>query len=51
MTNFQKQLIYNTNFSMKANLSETETNWIKFWKEKIYKSLKDKRKKQKLYFT
>ena len=30
-----------TNFSMKANLSVTENNWLKFWKEKkIYDHLK-----------
>ena len=30
-----------TNFSMKANLSVTENNWLKFWKEKkIYEQLK-----------
>ena len=30
-----------TNFSMKANLSITENNWLKFWEEeKIYEHLK-----------
>ena len=30
-----------TNFSMKANLSVTENNWLKFWKEKkIYEQQK-----------
>ena len=51
MTNFSKTInLPSTNFSMKANLSETETNWIKFWKEeKIYKKLKDERGKNKSY--
>ena len=30
-----------TNFSMKANLSVTENNWLKFWEEKkIYEHLR-----------
>ena len=30
-----------TSFSMKANLSQSENNWIEFWdKQKIYEVLK-----------
>ena len=32
-----------TNFSMKANLSETELHWLNFWKKnKIYETLKER---------
>ena len=33
--NFSKTInLPKTNFSMKANLSATENNWIEFWKKK-----------------
>ena len=33
--NFSKTInLPKTNFSMKANLSVTENNWIEFWKKK-----------------
>ena len=28
-----------TNFSMKANLSVTENNWLKFWEKKKYMNI------------
>ena len=31
-----------TNFSMKANLSVTENNWLKFWEEKNIQEFKKK---------
>ncbi len=51
MTNFSKTInLPSTNFSMKANLSKTEENWIKFWKEKnIYKKLKNDSAENKKY--
>ncbi|MBS91523.1 MAG: isoleucine--tRNA ligase [Rickettsiales bacterium] len=51
MTNFSKTInLPSTNFSMKANLSETEINWIKFWKDKdIYKKLKKASYEEKKY--
>ncbi len=40
----------NTNFSMKANLSEKENEWLEFWsKNKIYEKLKEKNKNSKEY--
>ncbi len=39
-----------TNFSMKANLSVTENDWIKFWEEeKIYEQIKKKNSKFSKY--
>jgi len=42
MNDFSKTInLPSTNFSMKANLSETEEKWIEFWKKnEIYSSLK-----------
>ena len=42
--NFSKTInLPKTNFSMKANLSVTENDWIKFWEEeKIYEQVKKK---------
>ena len=47
MTNYSKTInLPKTNFSMKANLSEKETQWLEFWhKNKIYDKLKKKIKK------
>ena len=47
MTNYSKTInLPKTNFSMKANLSEKETQWLEFWhKNKIYDKLKKKNKK------
>ena len=47
MTNYSKTInLPKTNFSMKANLSEKETQWLEFWhKNKIYDKLKNKIKK------
>ena len=47
MTNYSKTInLPKTNFSMKANLSEKETQWLEFWhKNKIYNKLKKKIKK------
>ena len=47
MTNYSKTInLPKTNFSMKANLSEKETQWLEFWhKNKIYDNLKKKIKK------
>ena len=44
MTNYSKTInLPKTNFSMKANLSEKETQWLEFWhKNKIYDKLKKK---------
>ena len=44
MTNYSKTInLPKTNFSMKANLSEKETQWLEFWhKNKIYYKLKKK---------
>ena len=40
----------NTNFSMKANLSEKENDWLEFWsKNKIYEILKEQNKNSKEY--
>ena len=40
----------NTNFSMKANLSEKEDQWLEFWnKNKIYEKLKEQNKNSKEY--
>ena len=49
--NFSKTInLPKTNFSMKANLSTTEINWIKFWNEnKIYVKLKKKTSNFKKY--
>ena len=51
MINFSKTInLPSTSFSMKANLSLTESNWIKFWKEKnIYKKLKNKNEKEEKF--
>ena len=45
MTNYSKTInLPKTNFSMKANLSEKETQWLGFWhKNKIYDKLKKKK--------
>ena len=47
MTNYSKTInLPKTNFSMKANLSEKETQWLEFWHEnEIYDKLKKKNKK------
>ena len=47
MTNYSKTInLPKTNFSMKANLSVKETQWLEFWhKNKIYDKLKKKIKK------
>ena len=47
MTNYSETInLPKTNFSMKANLSEKETQWLGFWhKNKIYDKLKKKIKK------
>ena len=51
MTNYSKTInLPKTNFSMKANLSEKETQWLEFWhKNKIYDKLKKKNKKSIKY--
>jgi len=51
MTNYSKTInLPKTNFSMKANLSEKETQWLEFWcKNKIYDKLKKKNKKNIKY--
>ena len=39
-----------TDFSMKANLSEKEISWLKFWNEKkVYENLKQNNKNKKKY--
>ena len=45
MTNYSKTInLPKTNFSMKANLSEKETQWLEFWHEnEIYDKLKKKK--------
>ena len=45
MTNYSKTInLPKTKFSMKANLSEKETQWLEFWhKNKIYDNLKKKK--------
>ena len=47
MTDFSKTIkLPSTQFSMKANLAETENNWIKFWKNNnLYKNLKEESNK------
>ena len=47
MTNYSKTInLPETKFSMKANLSEKETQWLEFWhKNKIYDKVKKKIKK------
>ena len=47
MTDFSKTIkLPSTKFSMKANLAETENNWIKFWKNNnLYKNLKEESNK------
>ncbi len=49
--NFSKTInLPKTNFSMKANLSATENNWIEFWKKKkIYWEIKNKSSKSLKY--
>ena len=49
--NFSKTInLPKTNFSMKANLSATENNWIEFWKKKkIYWEIKKKSSKSLKY--
>jgi len=51
MTNYSKTInLPKTNFSMKANLSEKETQWLEFWhKNKIYDKLKKKNKNKNKY--
>ena len=47
MTDYSKTIkLPKTNFSMKANLSEKENQWLDFWKKnKVYESLKEQNKK------
>ena len=49
--NYSKTInLPSTNFSMKANLSTTEYNWIKFWDDNnIYEVLKKNSSKFKSY--
>ena len=51
MTNYSETInLPKTKFSMKANLSEKETQWLEFWhKNKIYDNLKKKNKKNIKY--
>ena len=51
MMNYSKTInLPNTNFSMKANLSEKENDWLEFWsKNKIYEILKEQNKNSKEY--
>ena len=51
MTNYSKTInLPNTKFSMKANLSEKENQWLEFWnKNKIYAKLKEQNKIFKNY--
>ena len=51
MKNYSKTInLPNTNFSMKANLSQTENKWLEFWKNnKIYEKLKEQNKSSKEY--
>ena len=48
MTNYSKTInLPETKFSMKANLSEKETQWLEFWhKNKIYDKVKKKKIKK-----
>ena len=51
MTNYSETInLPKTKFSMKANLSEKETQWLEFWrKNKIYDKLKKKNNKNIKY--
>ena len=51
MTDYSKTIkLPKTNFSMKANLSEKENQWLDFWKKnKVYESLKEQSKKFENY--
>ena len=51
MNDFSKTIkLPSTDFSMKANLSETEKKWIQFWEEKnIFKKLKNRNVNFKRY--